>query len=311
MELMTILVMGSGAVGGCYGGLLSRAGEDVTFIARGLHLEAINENGLRVESYTACDFVVHPKAVERPDSTWKADLVLFCVKGYHNEEAMDVIAPAVGDETAILTLQNGVGGGDQLAKRFGSDRVLLGAAYIDAMRKGPGVVADIGNSLRISFGESNGEITDRAMRIEGQMKNAGIDVLLSDNVLKVLWNKLVYICALSGMSCITRASFENVLRTPETLAMTEQVMQEAYCVGRASGVCLDDELVKNTLAGFLKEKSFVSSMYLDLIAGNPLELDVLNGAVSEKGRELGIPTPANDFITSCLRIADNEGREAK
>jgi 2-dehydropantoate 2-reductase len=311
MKIMTILVMGSGAVGGCYGGMLSNAGEDVTFVARGLNLATINEKGLRVESNTAGDFVVHPKAVERPDGTWKADLVLFCVKGYHNVEAMNVIAPAIGDETAILTLQNGIGGGDQLASRFGSDKVLLGAAYIDAMRKGPGVVADVGNSMRISFGERNGDITDRAMKIEGQMKNAGIDVLLSDNVLKVLWNKLVYICALSGMTCITRASFEDVLRTPETLAMTEQVMQEAYSVGKASGGCLDSDLVKNTLAGFLKEKDFLSSMYLDLVAGNPLELDVLNGAVSKKGWELGIPTPANDFITSCLRIVDNKGREAK
>lgn len=305
---MTILVMGSGAVGGCYGGLLARAGEDVVFVARGQHLQAIRLHGLRVESSNAGDFVVRPRVVEQLDGSWQADLVLFCVKGYHNEEAMKVIAPAVGDATAILTLQNGIGGGDQLASRFGPDKVLLGAAYIDAMRKGPGVVADIGNSLRITFGEVDGERTERAEVIERTLRNAGIDAVLSDNVLKALWNKLVYICALSGMSCITRGPFEDVLGTPETLGVTEQVMREAYDVGKASGVGLDDDLVETTLAGFLREKDFVSSMYLDLVAGNPLELDVLNGAVSRMGKALGVDTPANDFITACLRIADNKGR---
>lgn len=305
---MVILVMGSGAVGGCYGGLLARAGEDVVFVARGAHLAAIQRDGLRVESATKDDFVVHPKALAKPDGSWKADLILFCVKGYDNAEAIEVIAPAVGDGTAILTLQNGIGSGDQLASKFGPDKVLLGAAYIDAMRKAPGVVADIGNSIRISFGEANGERTARAAKIEGTLRNAGIDAVLSENVLKALWNKLVYICALSGMSCITRAPFQDVLRTPETLSMTEQVMREVYEVGQAAGVLLDDHLVETTLAGFLQEKDFVSSMYLDLMVGNPLEIDVLNGAVSRKGQELGVPTPANEFITACLRIADNEGR---
>lgn len=305
---MPILVMGSGAIGGCYGGLLSRAGEDVVFVARGPHLQAIKSNGLGVDSATQGNFVVHPEAVDRPDGSWKAELVLFCVKAYQNEEAMNVIAPAVGEDTTILTLQNGIGGGDELSERFGSDKVMLGAAYIDAMRKGPGLVADVGSSIRISFGEQDGAITKRAVNFEGRLKNAGIDAKLSDNVLKVLWNKLVYICALSGMSCVTRAPFEQVLRTPETLAMTEQVMREAYNVGKASGVGLDDALVETTLADFLEEKGFVSSMYLDLIAGNPLELDVLNGAVFRIGKELGIATPANEFIAASLRIADLTGK---
>ena len=305
---MTILVMGSGAVGGCYGGLLARAGEDVVFVARGEHLEAIKRHGLRVESATMGDFVVHPEAVARPDGSWQAELVLFCVKSYHNKEAMEVIAPAVGEGTTILTLQNGIGGGDQLAARFGSEKVLLGAAYIDAMRKGPGIVADVGNSLRITFGETGGERTTRATNIEDKFRNAGIDAVLSDDVRKALWNKLVYICALSGMSCITRANFQEVLRMPETRILTEKVMLEVYQVGKAAGVGLDDDLVETTLAGFLQEKEFVSSMYRDLLAGHPLELDVLNGAVSRMGKGLGVPTPVNDFITACLRIASNHGQ---
>ena len=216
---------------------------------------------------------------------------------------MNVVAPAVGDRTTILTLQNGIGGGDQLASRFGADKVLLGAAYIDAMRIRPGVVADVGNSARIIFGHTDGRRTESAKRTEVILKQAGIDAVLSENVMTALWNKLVYICALSGMSCITRAPFHDVLRCPETLGMTERVMREAYHVGKAEGVSLDDDLVETTLAGFLQEENFVSSMYLDLVAGKPLELDVLNGAVSRKGKALGVPTPTNDFITACLSIA--------
>ena len=127
---MKILVMGAGAVGGYFGGVLSKSGEEVTFVARGQHLEAINRDGLRVESVASGDFTVHPPAIERPDGTWKADLALLYVKSYHNQQAMETMKPAVGDSTAILTLQNGIGSGDRLASIYGREKVLLGAAYI-------------------------------------------------------------------------------------------------------------------------------------------------------------------------------------
>lgn len=306
---MKILIMGTGAIGGCYGGLLARNGEDVVFAARGDNLRAIGDVGLRVDSATFGDILVHPKAVDRLDGSWTADLIIFCVKGYHNEQAMSDMSPAVGDSTTILTLQNGIGSGEQLAQCFGADRVLLGAAYIDAERTAPGVFAQRGSPPRIVLGEESGELTDRAKAIADVLRNADIETELSSNVLTALWSKLVYICALSGMSCITRSSFSDVLETPETYAMTMQVMTEALNVGQASGVALDDELPDVVMAGFLEEKGgLISSMHTDLVAGNPLEVSLINGAVARIGREVGVETPANSFIAACLAIADNKAR---
>ena len=306
---MKILIMGTGAIGGCYGGLLARSGEDVVFAARGDNLRAISDVGLRVESATFGEFVVHPKALDKLDGSWTADLILLCVKGYHNEQAMSDMSPAVGDNTTILTLQNGIGSGEQLAQRFGADRVLLGAAYIDAERTAPGVFAQRGSPPRIVLGEEDGELTGRAKAIAEVLQRARIETELSTNVLTALWSKLVYICALSGMSCITRASFSDVLETQETYAMTMQVMTEALKVGQASGVPLDDELPNSVMAGFQEEKGgLISSMHTDLVAGNPLEVSLINGAVARIGREVGVETPANSFIAACLAIADNKAR---
>ncbi len=305
---MKILIMGTGAIGGCYGGLLARSGEDVIFAARGVNLKAIRERGLKVESATFGNFSVQPEAVNMLDGSWKADLVLFCVKGYHNEQAMSDVSPAIGDGTTILTLQNGIGSGDQLAERFGADKVLLGAAYIDAERTEPGVFAQRGSPPRIVLGEANGEMSARAQSFAEVLRNAEIETEVSSNVLTALWSKLVYICALSGMSCITRSEFTNVLETPETYQMTMQVMNEALRVGQGSGVPLDDGLPDSVMAGFLQEKGFISSMYNDLLAGNPLEVSLLNGAVARIGKEVGVDTPANGFISACLAIADNKAR---
>jgi 2-dehydropantoate 2-reductase len=306
---MKILVMGAGAVGGYFGGVLSRSGADVTFVARGSQLEAMNSRGLRIESDVVGTFTVRPPAVERLDGSWMADLVIYCVKSYQNEEAMEAMRPAVGESTSILTLQNGIGCGEQLAEAFGSDKALLGATYIDAARTSPGVVVQEGSDCRIVLGEEDGRETARAVRVRDALRQEGIDAILSDDVLKALWTKLVYICALSGMRCITRASFAEVMDTPETLELSLQVMREAVEVGRANGVELDDGLVDATLAEFRASRdNLTSSMYLDLLAGNPLEVQVLNGAVSRIGRETGIATPANDFITTCLSVADRRAR---
>lgn len=306
---MKILVMGTGAVGGCLGGMLARTGEEVTFVARGQHLEAVRRQGLRVESTLVGDFVVRAPAVERPDGSWKADLVLFCVKSYSNTQAIETIRPAVGGSTAILTLQNGIGSGEQLAAAFGWDRVLLGAAYIEAMRKGPGVVGQAG-PCRIVFGEPDGRQSQRALRVRDALQRAGVEAELSSDVMAALWSKLVFICALSGMSCITRSSFAEVMDTPATCDLAERVMREAEAVARARGVKLDADIVERNMAYFQEnKKDLVSSMYLDFQAGNPLELSVINGAVSRLGKEAGVATPINDFITACLSVADQRARK--
>ena len=303
---MKILIMGSGAVGGYYGAVLDRASNNVTFVARGEHLAAIKERGLRIQSVTSGDFAIKPRAIERPDGSWRAELVLYCVKGYDNDEAISAMRPAVDDGTSILTLQNGIGSGDVLAGAFGRDKVLLGVTYVDATRKEPGVIVEEGGPCNIVFGEPGGGRTARAEAVLGVLKGAGIAVELSDNVEKALWTKLIYICALSGMMCITRASFTEVLENPETLDLTWIVMREAEAVAKAKGVEVDDDVLESTMAQFQEAKGrLMSSMYTDLQRGNRLEVAVMNCAVASLGKELGVATPVNEFITACLSVAHN------
>ena len=306
---MKILIMGTGAIGGCYGGLLARGGEDVVLLARGDNLNAIRECGMQVDSETFGSFTVHPQAVDALDGSWNADLILFCVKGYHNEQALSDMSPAVGESTTILTLQNGIGGGEQIAKRFGSGSVLLGAAYIDAERTAPGIFAQRGSPPCIVLGEESGEETERAKAIADVLQCADIESEVSPNVLTALWTKLIYICALSGMTCITRASFSEVLETPETHALTVQVIDRGVESGADKWRSADDGLVDSVMAGFQEEKSgLISSMHTDLMAGNPLEVSLINGAVARIGKEVGVDTPANSMIATCLAIADNRAR---
>ncbi len=301
---MKILIMAAGSVGGYFGGLLARAGNDVLFIARGDNLAAIERDGLRVESVTSGDFTIPAgaaRAAERPDPGWTADIALFCVKSYHNAVAMETIAPAIGADTAIITLQNGLGSGDELSSVFGGHRVMLGAAYVEAAHPAPGVFSELGGDCRIVFAEQDGAPSERGSEIAATLAGAGIDSEIAPDIQQALWNKLVYICGLSGMTCITHSSFAEVMDTPATAAMALQVLEEAAAVGRASGVNLDDGLVDSIMSGFVEDKDhLISSMHADLSAGKPMEFGNLNGKVSELGARHGVPTPINDFITACL-----------
>ncbi len=303
---MKILIMAAGAVGGYYGSLLARAGNDVTFVARHDNLEAIRQRGLRVNSVNSGRFTVRANAVDSLDGSWTADLVMFCVKGYQNALAIETISPAIGDQTTVLTLQNGIGSGSDLSAAFGPEKVMLGAAYVDASHPGPGVFDELGGACRIVFAEQDGKPSERGAEILRALQAAGIESEIAADINVALWNKLVYICGLSGMTCVTRSSFKEVLETPQTADLTRKTLAEAAAVGRAAGVALSDDVVEITMAHLYEEKdSLVSSMHADLDAGKPLELANLNGKVSELGCELGVPTPINSFITACLTPAHN------
>ena len=308
---MKALVMAAGAVGGYFGSVLARGGNDVRFIARGDNLRAIRERGLTVRSVTSGEFSVRAPVGDSVDGTWIPDLVLFCVKSYDKREAIRCIAPAVGPDTAILTLQNGIGSGDDLATAFGAERVMLGAAYVEAAHPAPGVFEEQGGTCRIVFAESDSRKSSRSVSILEMLRASGIDAEISDDIDRALWAKLVFICGLSGMTCVTRSSFAEVMNTPETAYLTLKVIQETADVARAVGVNLNADIVESTMESFRKDRDdLISSMHADLEAGRPLELANLNGKVSALGRDMGVPTPANDFITACLTPALNRAVSA-
>ena len=293
--------MGSGGVGGYFGAVLSRSGHDVTFIARGDHLKSILKNGLRIESITSGNFNIDANAVDKPAKSYQADLILYCVKGYDNAQAIDIIQTAVGDQTLILTLQNGIGSGEILSSRFGASQILLGVTYMDSLRKDPGVIAELGGRCNILFGEENGNQSNKSREVLRAFQKAKIDVQLSSDILKELWNKLIYISALSGMTCVTRSTFDEILAVPLTLETTLELMRETESVARAKGIKLENDIVDTAMSYFNdNRKTLFSSMYADLERGNRLEVEVLNGAVARIGDDLGVPTPVNSFITACL-----------
>ncbi|MBM3933283.1 MAG: 2-dehydropantoate 2-reductase [SAR202 cluster bacterium] len=298
---MKILVMGSGAVGGYFGAVLHRAGNDVRFVARGEHLKAIRERGLKVESVTAGDFTIRPEAFERPDGSWKADLVLFTVKGYDNPVAIDIMRPAVGEGTSILTLQNGIGSGDALGKAFGKGKVLLGVTYVDASRKDAGFIIEEGGNCNIIFGEEDGSLSPRATTVNEALAAAKINVTLSPNIMFELWKKLIYICGLSGMTCITRSPLKDILAEPRTLDVMREVMREAVAAAKAKGVEMEPGYVEGIIAKWIATGGKnTSSMYTDLIRDNPMEVEVLNGAVARIAHEMRVPALGNEFILACL-----------
>ena len=305
---MNILIMAAGAIGGYFGSVLSKTNE-VTFIARGEHLEKIQNYGLSVKSATSGNFICESKAYESPPPGYKADLIIFCVKEYQNQIACQVISNSVRDDTTILTLQNGLGSGDVLGKEFGKEKILLGAAYVEASKGDPGIVLEHGGVCKITFGGQNQEQTERVRMVEKIFKSSPIDYAVSENINNDLWQKLVFISALSGMTCITRSSFQEVMTHPQTRDITKNLVRETASVASKVIPNFSKDTVPNVIEYLETHKNdLVSSMHQDLLAGNPIEIDAINGAVSREGKNLGIPTPINDMIASCLSLQDLRAR---
>jgi len=301
---MRILMMGTGGLGGYFGGLLGRAGEDVVFVARGAHLEAIASQGLRVASPDG-DFVFRARAVAQPAEAGPVDLVLFAVKTYDEAAAAEAICPAMGPETVVLCLQNGVETEDRLASMFGRAAVLGGATYVSAAIEAPGVIRHSGRSGTIVFGELDGRVTPRVNAIDAMLRHAGIQTEVVTDIMRVLWEKFVFICAVGGMTATTRVTLGEVWDQVESREMLRGLMEETAAVGRARGILLDGvverqmALVEHLVGG--ADYHTRASLYHDLAAGKRMELDALCGAVVRMGRDAGVPTPFSIAVVAVLR----------
>ena len=296
---MRIAVMGAGGVGGCLGALLAQAGNDVSLIARGEHLHAIRSKGLQLKKDDA-DFTVHVPATGSPAEIGPVDLVLYTVKTYHNGEAIPAIRPLVGPDTGILILQNGVECHLQLAVELGSGHAMPGAYWTASSVESPGVIACVGSTPRLSFGEETGGTTPRAEAIRDVMQAAGIDVELSPDPLQVIWSKFVVLCSLAGITGAARTRIREFIQFPEGLELFTVAMREVDAVGRAKGVTLPEGLVERSVEFIRGFPDFQNSMHADFENGRPTELDALNGAVVRMGRETAVPTPVNQFIYAVL-----------
>ncbi len=306
---MKIMVMGTGGVGAYYGGLLAQQGNDVTFIARGAHLQAIRANGLQVKSIHG-DFTVSPaKATDNPAEVEGADLILFCVKTYHTDEAAEAIRPAIRSQTAVLSLQNGVDAVERIGKIVGVEHVIGGATWLSSAVEAPGVIKQVSQFRRIVFGELDGSRSERIQSIHEVLKNIGATVEVSENILKILWTKFVFISSASSFGSLTRLPMGEYRSVPETRAKIIGLMQEVVAVARAQGIFLDEDVVQKSL-DFMDNAAphIKASMQLDVEAGRRTELESMVGVIGRKGRELDIPTPIADFIYASLLPVELKAR---
>ncbi len=300
---MKIVVMGAGAVGAYFGGMLAKAGEDVCLIARGAHLQALWEKGLVVDS-EAEKFQIPIRASADPVDAGIADLVLFCVKSYDTVEAARQMMPVIGPETVVLSLQNGVDNEEVLAELVGAEKVMAGLCYVQAHIAAPGVVRQAGDRRDIIFGELSGEISPRACQILAVFQKAGINVELTADIKLAVWRKFLFISAFSSITSVTRSSVGPIRQTAEAWDLYRQLLQEAYRVALAMGVNLPEDAVDKTMAFTASMPDmFKSSLLRDLEQGKRLEIDALCGAVVRLGERTGVPTPASRFVYSVLKVA--------
>ena len=290
--------MGAGGVGGCLGGLLAKAGNNVSLIARGEHLEALREHGLKVIR-PGGEIIVEIQATGDPSEVGQVDLVLFTVKTFQNRHVITSLKSLMGPETSVITLQNGVESHEQLSAVLGASNILPGAYWASSHILSPGVISE-DVEARVSFGAVDDTESLRALDIRKVFRDAGIEAELSPDPLRVLWEKFVVLSALSGITSAAQTRPKELLQFPDARKMFCDAMEEALAVGLAKGVDLPANLVRDSLNYIDGLPDFQNTMHSDYEAGRPTELDALSGAVIRLGNQIGVKTPVHGYLYSVL-----------
>lgn len=307
---MKIAVFGAGAVGGYFGGRLAQVGEEIIFIARGKHLQAMKSEGLKIDSIIG-DFIVQPvQATDSPVELGIVDMVLVAVKAWQVSDAAAAMKPMIGPETFVLPLQNGVEAPSQLAKALGEQHVLGGLCGLISYIVEPGHIRHAGTHPFIRFGELDNSTSDRVQKLYNVFKRTqGIKASIPSDIHVAMWQKFLLIAAWSGMGAITRAPIGIFRSQPGTRQMLEQTINEIYRVAKARGINLPENAVDKTmqfLDGLVPDGT--ASMQRDIMDGKPSELETQTGAVVRLGQEAGIKTPVNDFIYNSLLPMEKRAR---
>ena len=307
---MRIAVMGSGGLGGYFGARLAQGGADVHFIARGKHLEAMRRDGLRIEGPEPIH-VGKVKATDDPRQIGVADLVMLCVKLWDTEQAIQQIRPMVGADTAVVSFQNGVLKDQYLRAAFEERQIMGGVGYVATTIAAPGVIRQTGPMQHLLFGEFDGTRSPRGEAFLAACLAGGIKAELSQDIVREIWQKFVFLVGLSGTTTTMREHIGPIRSHPQTRAFLLEVMREVVAVGRAHGVALPEDYaeVRLQLADQVSP-DMTSSMHHDLQHGNRLEVRWLAGGVVELGRAAGIPTPLNRAIADILALHAEGKRDA-
>lgn len=301
---MRIAAMAAGAVGAYFGARMQAAGHEVFYIARGAHLDAINKQGLKIESAHHGDLhLAEVNATDDPAKVGPVDVVLFAVKLWDTEKAAEQMKPLIGPDTRVITLQNGVDSYERVAPIIGAERVIPGVTYVVTVIDRPGVIKQASTFQSIICGTHDGRPDAKLSAFVDAAKAAGIDIKQSDDIQRDRWHKFIFLSATSGATAVTRSTMGPILKDPDMRALFRNIMSETLSVGRAKGVNIDPAYVDDRMAfsDAHVPDGMKASMANDLDRGNRLELDWLAGRVKQLGKELNVPTPVNDTIYAALK----------
>lgn len=298
---MKIAVIGSGGVGGYFGARLAAAGHDVTFVARGTHLDAMRKSGLRLDAELGPLHLDPVRVVADAAEIPAADAVLFAVKMRDTESAAESLRPLVKKGASVFTFQNGVESAERVGRIVGPGNVVPGVARIGSHISAPGVIKQIGTFCRLEFAERDGKPSPRTTALFEACRRAGFDAVVPKNIQREVWMKFGMLAPLSGMTALTRTSIGPLRANAQSRALLEALVKETVAVGmalhgglRSSDV---DDLIK-LIDGF--PSGLMASMAHDLLAGKPIEIDGLSGAVARLGKQCGVPVPTHAFIAQAL-----------
>src|SRR5438093_11574391 len=297
---MRIAIVGAGGVGGYFGGRLAEAGADVTFLARGAHLEALRTRGLRIISPKGDVHLPRGQAAATAADIGPVDVVLFAVKLYDTESALAALPPLIGPDTAVVPLQNGVDSVATLLKAIGREHTAGGTCYVSAVISEPGVIKHTAMDHLI-FGELDRVRSPRLLALENACRPARFQSTLSDDITLDIWSKFVRLSVMSGMTAVTRSPLGVIHKNPELWAMLQTAVKEAMAVAHAKGIPVAATTIEDVAKAYAAlPPQTKSSMLEDLERGRRLELPWLSGALVRIGKEVGVPTPIHSFISAVL-----------
>lgn len=297
---MKIAVIGTGGVGGYFGGKLANAGFDVTFLARGKHLKNLQTKGLKVKSINETFHIKNIKATDKLHETGKPDLIILGVKAWQIKEIRNGLKAIVHNKSTILTLQNGVSAVEELSRSVNSSNIIAGLCRIVSKVESPGVINHFGVTPEIIFGESNGLETKRAVELKSVFDKAGINSQISKDIEADLWRKFISIC-MSGLLAITKTTYGELREIKETRQMMIDLFTEIFNLSQKIGLNIEPDYVENTVSFIdLIEYESTTSLARDIWEGRPSEIEYQNGTVVRLGEKYGIDTPVNKFVYHCI-----------
>lgn len=303
--LMRFAILGSGAVGGYFGAKVAKAGQDVTFVARGAHLEAIRQHGLTVQSANLGDFTVRAAAESDTTRIGPVDVVVVSVKAYDNATALPMLTPLTGTDTVVLTLQNGVDSCDEIAAVVGERHVLGGTTYVATALEGPGLIVQTGVHRSIIFGEvfgGRGTVTPRVQAIADVLSTADIHVTAVPDARVPIWDKFVYLAAFSGFTGASRLAIGHIWKSPHVQDMFYAACREIAAIAAAEGVTISPnrfELLQEYMSKL--PATTRSSLLIDLEQGKRIEVEALQGAAVRRANKHGVSVPIISTLYALLK----------